>query len=220
MPPKPAPIAAAMPAMVAPTPAPPTPATAMPSSSNNSVDARLDALSAHVEDLQKSLAQATQQLSQVSATLTANTASPTVSSSAVDDRLNKIEQKLMQIQHETVSPPPAMTADTSSGMRSEKTIVKTHRHNAAHKKMASVKMRKPKKTANRIVEAEREKPLTTTHWVLRAATPDEAWVARDANSPELRHVRVGDNLSGIGTVLGIHQDGNNWVVEGSQGSLQ
>jgi hypothetical protein len=56
--------------------------------------------------------------------------------------------------------------------------------------------------------------------MVRAAAPGEAWVAKDATTRELRPVHVGDELPGIGRVQAIHQMGDNWVIEGTRGTLR
>ena len=56
-------------------------------------------------------------------------------------------------------------------------------------------------------------------WILRAATPDEAWVAKGSETRELRPVHIGDKLPGIGKVVAIRQTGDGWVLEGTSGSI-
>ncbi len=55
--------------------------------------------------------------------------------------------------------------------------------------------------------------------MLRAATPEEAWIATSPSSTDLVSVRVGDNLPSLGRVQAIKQIGDRWVVEASQGSV-
>lgn len=57
-------------------------------------------------------------------------------------------------------------------------------------------------------------------WVLRAASPDEAWVAKGQDSPAIQPVRVGDTLQGVGRITSIRQDGDQWIVEGTQGYVR
>ena len=44
---------------------------------------------------------------------------------------------------------------------------------------------------------------------------EEAWVAKDSSTAELRHIQVGDELPGIGRVKSIQQVGDSWTVQGS-----
>lgn len=57
-------------------------------------------------------------------------------------------------------------------------------------------------------------------WVLRAATPDAAWVASGPESQELRRVAVGETLRGLGKVKEIRQKGEKWEVIGEKGTLR
>jgi len=92
---------------------------------------------------------------------------------------------------------------------------KLHKKVKTHKSAkASQKIQKVAKHSTKSKEA--SKPAS---WVLRAATPDEAWVAKDASTAELRHIQVGDELPGIGRVNAIHQAGDTWTVEGAQGTI-
>ncbi len=200
----------AVPASVVPAAVMPPATAASAPAAGNAVETRLNALSAHVEDLQKSIAQATQQMNQVSNMIAANP-SP---GPAFEDRLNKIEQQLAQAQHAAPVATPDMSVEQpdQSVVRSKpraamKTKHKTVRHQSVRVVHKATHRAAPKKSSS-------------AHWVLRAATPDEAWVATDATSSELRHVQVGDTLTGLGRVLAIHQNGDNWVVEGSQGTVR
>ncbi len=56
--------------------------------------------------------------------------------------------------------------------------------------------------------------------VLRAASPDEAWIAKDQMTTDLQPVHVGDTVSGIGTVTAIRDDNGIWVVDGTHGSIR
>ncbi len=216
--PLPAPVAVAAPAPVQTAPAIVPPPSSIAPQASSTEDARIVALSNRVEDLQKSLAQATQQLTQVNAALASRTASAdTGSSPALDDRLSKIEQKLMQVQHAA----PASSIDANAGFDAaphKAYVGKTHhtsyKSHYSHKTVV-------KKTSHRMAMLPQEKPaIMAPSWVLRAASPDEAWVAQDSFTPELRRVRVGDSLPGVGAVRAIHQTGDIWVVEGSQGTIR
>jgi hypothetical protein len=60
---------------------------------------------------------------------------------------------------------------------------------------------------------------SSAHWVLRAAKPGVAWVAKKG-SDDLQMVNVGDTLRGVGTVTSISQDASgDWVISGSQGRI-
>lgn len=54
-------------------------------------------------------------------------------------------------------------------------------------------------------------------YTLRAAQPDAAWVSTP--NGDLQQVRVGDTVSGLGTVTGITQSGGRWNVQTSGGRI-
>lgn len=57
----------------------------------------------------------------------------------------------------------------------------------------------------------------TSGYALRAAQPDSAWVSTpDGN---LRQLRVGESVPGLGTVTAIKQSGGQWTVQTSNGNI-
>lgn len=217
----------AAPAVVATAPvAPQVPAAvvAVTQPKDNAVDTQLSSLSNRVEDLQKSLAQTAQQLSQVSNELSNSSGG---SNAAIDERLAKIEQKLTQLEG-GVSSSSRAHAHTHAVVASDETLpaTRTYSKHHSHKSQASLRKAtraKSVKMGSRPRNLELpEMPMTPgqTHWVLRAATPTEAWVASDETSAELKHIQVGDTLSGIGSVQAIHQNGDSWIIEGSKGTIR
>jgi hypothetical protein len=173
----------------------------------SAIDARLAALSSHIDDMQNALTQTVQQLNHVANMVAANQAPASVGP-GIDDRLNKIEQQLAQLQHPVVAPLPVTATGESI---TPKATYKT--------KHASVSPKTNKKTSY-ASSHHMKKPTASTHWVLRAATPDEAWVAVSATAPALRHVMVGDDLPGVGRIRAIHQNGDMWVLEGTRGTIR
>jgi hypothetical protein len=216
--PPPAPIPTPLSSMIATSP------TASASVGAGTMDARFDALQAHIDEIQK-------QLNQVTNMIAANQAAPVgqQTTASVDDRLNKIEQDLLQLKHnQTTAAPVPTPAPTLSAAIAVPSAV-----SPAPAKTKTVKpVAKPKNTNKKSapanhkelppppVKTETATPTATApHWILRAATPSEAWVSADANSPDLRHLQVGDVLPGIGRVRAIRQVGEGWVVEGTNGSV-
>lgn len=61
-------------------------------------------------------------------------------------------------------------------------------------------------------------PVKDVAWVLRSAQPGSAMVAPKSGG-DMRSVSVGDTLSGLGRIVSIEQQGNRWVVKGTQGIL-
>ncbi|MDX2027373.1 MAG: hypothetical protein SFW62_01910 [Alphaproteobacteria bacterium] len=208
--------AAALPAPVIPAPAPvaqktdilpPTDATAPPAAlpdislSKESMETRLADLTQQVDQLKKALDQANQQIGQLA--LTGGV--PATGSSSMETRLSKLEQQMAQGHH-------------SSGIKLDSSDASVEKpHAVTTKPKTSTASRKAKKPARTTQTSSRR---TKSSWVLRAATPEEAWVAESAYAPELRHVEVGDQLPGIGRIRSIRQAGDSWVVEGTQGTIR
>lgn len=200
----------------------PTPVVSSPATQDATIDERLSVLTTHVEDLQKNLTQTSQQLSQVSAMLSDKNNGNASGNSVFDERLTKIEQKLAQMSERASSRSSASASDESTFISSPRTL---HKSRVAHKKKNHVKQASRSKRSSPTMvmldDVANDMGLARNNrWVLRAATPDEAWVSTDGTSRELRHVQVGDRLTGIGTIRAIHQNGNAWVVEGSEGTVQ
>ncbi len=198
------------------------------SAADASVSARLSSLTGKVESLQKMLDQTTQQLSQLHEKLaTSETgAAAALQAQAIEDRLSKIEQQVSQksVTHSpALTSPVSMVPDIRLSSEENEAAVKTEPENVkAPAKHSAAKMTKPKNTkkkAHNAVGAAKKKAVAA-RWVLRAATPQEAWVAASESSKELRPVKVGDELPGIGRVLAIRQSGNAWSVVGSNGAIR
>ncbi|PZP57320.1 MAG: hypothetical protein DI586_00630 [Micavibrio aeruginosavorus] len=62
------------------------------------------------------------------------------------------------------------------------------------------------------------KPAASSSWELRGARPGEAMVGKSGQA-ELKTVRVGDNIAGIGQIQSISQTGGRWIIQGSTGSI-
>jgi len=205
--PMPSPPPAAAPSSVAPPSAAPAPAILPPPSTsvNMSIETRVNELSTQMDELKRELDKTTQQLSQVGASLS----SSSLGNTSVENRLAKIEEQMKHIENpsktSTVSP---VLFDSTSPLESvsESKPLTTKKHKTKAIKMAH-------KASSRGVKS------VHIHWVLRAATPTEAWVAKNESTPELHHIRVGDELSGIGHINAIRQNGDSWVIEGSTGTI-
>lgn len=210
-------------------------------SANETLEARLTTLAARVDNLQKSLDQTAQQLGQISNMVAANQAAPPAGSTpAVEDRLNKIEQQMLELQHDeqtkaASAPASGAAAEPPSaeeGVETKSAALETPapltkpavksavKHSTSHTTVAHHLKHKRTKVAAHKKSHAKVASSHVTHWVLRAATPDEAWVATDAYSPDLHHVAIGDILPGIGRVKAIKQTGDNWEIVGSAGIVK
>jgi len=166
------------------------------------IDQRLNALATRMDDLQKTLDQATQQLGQVTNMVAMSAGAP--SNKDVQDRLDKLEQEITTLH--------AMPAKTAS-----------HEKPMAPAALAAPSVKTTLKPVVKKVTHEVKplvKPEAPVSWVLRAASPGQAWVATSAQAHDLKEVHVGDTLPGIGQVTAIQQEGDNWVVKGSKGMIQ
>ncbi|MBV8061231.1 MAG: hypothetical protein JO253_06875, partial [Alphaproteobacteria bacterium] len=191
-------------AVVAPAAVPaPAPVTAPATAKNAATDdARVAELTARVDELQKSLAQATQQLSQMG-----NKVATPAASGDVNDRIAHLEQEIIQLQQApaTVKARPIVQA------AAEAPVVTSHKKH--HSKTPGTT------SHHKTTQKSTREANTSGRWVLRAASPDEAWVSKTADSHDLRPVHVGDTVPGIGRVQSIDQVGDNWVVRGTAGAI-
>ena len=112
-----------------------------------------------------------------------------------------------------VAAPNEAIAVTASPVKAHvpSSVVK-HREN--HQESHKVAHKAVKKAP--VAEAAPEPP----QWVLRAASPGQAWVATSAVSRDLKQLHVGDSLPGIGRVTAIQQQGDAWLVQGTTGTIR
>jgi hypothetical protein len=211
--------AAAQPAPPAPVPvtmnvlpmAPPPVVSPAPAAAAQTPDQRIQELNARVDALQKALDQANQQLSQVSnmVAASAGTASPSVKD--LQGRIDKLEQEAAQAHG--AAPTLAVPASTSTSGDSVTVAPPAPRHAEHHKTAHAATVAHKKETA---------KPASTPApaWVLRSASPGQAWVAASATAHDLQHVQAGDTLDGIGKVTAIDQENGIWIVRGTKGRIQ
>ena len=166
---------------------------------NAAMEGRINQLETQLLTLQQSMDRTAQELFQVSAKLSTM---PMLAQSANPD----LEQKLNQLQQQVEN----MAA----------------RQQAAPKAVYTPKAEKPserrpvREASNRNPNRSAPAPKTSKKWVLRAATPDSAWVSAGANAPDLKRVAVGDSLPGIGKVKEIRQSRGQWQVIGTAGTVR
>lgn len=188
-----------------------TPNVPQISAAPNGDSQRMDSLSARLDDMQKTLAQVTEQLTQVSTRLSATPADS--EARAMQDRLAKLEQQMAQ-KHMAAPALVVPAAITGDGMTAPVAAVKpitrsVPQHTARYPK---TKHHKEAKTATAV---------HSSHWVLRAAMPGQAWIATSADDKDLKPVHVGDTVTGIGRVTAIEaKDGDAWVIQGTKGTVR
>ncbi|MDE1900048.1 MAG: hypothetical protein KGI37_00195 [Alphaproteobacteria bacterium] len=178
------------------TAAMPAPAASVPAASPSD-QARIDALTARMNNLQSTLDQITQQLGQISKTVDAG------HNAAADASNMPLSLGTENVAERHVAPVGPAAHHTHHHVTH---TASTHRHvaKARHERTKSAMAKK----------------TVTTKWVLRAASPGQAWVATDPTSVDLKHLQVGDTLPGIGRVETINNVGGTWTVVGSKGSVQ
>ena len=231
-----APVVASAPAPVA------SPAPVAPSVDTSGLEARLTALAAQVETLQKSLDKSAQQIGVLTGKVEAVPAAPVVVNAApasnpvVDARLAKIEQQLaglaarpvplvkepvqvkepvaakepVAVKEAAVVPAPVVVAEKVEPITAAP-VLKTAHVTARHA---------AKKAVRKAHHGAKAQGKASGKWVLRAATPNAAWIAKGESATDLRRVKVGDTVPGLGKVRAIKQAGDSWVVVGSKGSLR
>ena len=186
----PAPVPTVPPVLVAPISAPTAP------------DQRVVALSSRVDELERLLSQTSQQLNEVTA--------KNAKTEEVNARLMKLEKRVDQQARHVV---PTHTEIADENFYAKKPEPKVQKPVVTHTKAVPAP-----KVAPKPVEAVKAVPAVV--WIIRAAIPNEAWVAKDSSTSALQHVKVGDVLSGIGRITAIHQKADKWVVDGTEGSIR
>ncbi|MER2519075.1 MAG: hypothetical protein ABTQ34_00090 [Bdellovibrionales bacterium] len=168
----------------------PQPVAAESSPSSN---ANLTSLTSQIENLQKELKNAQQQLAQANARLQELQDETSASSKAANNQLSLSLPSNDEDSFETQKkqPPPS-----------------------------SVKKKRTDSTQKSTRTVAKKPDASGQIWVLRAAGPDEAWVSKAKDSRAIQPVRIGDALSGIGRITAIRQDGDSWIVEGTQGIVK
>lgn len=231
-----------VPSAATPSPLRPVPTAAVPAqpslAASAEADARLKALNDQIDSLKKSLDQAAQQNADLTKRLETLQQDQTAANekAALEGRIKELEQQIAT-QAAAVPAPvaakPAAKAAAPAAHRSELDMladssmaeppvaekeaqVEKAPAVSTKKKRTSVSRKKSRSASRR--ESGRSS-VAASGWVLRAATPDTAWVSMGADAAELRRVTVGETLSGIGKVKEIRQDGEVWTLIGTKGSV-
>lgn len=183
--------------------APPPPAVTPVVSAD--VDAKLKEMNAQIEALKAALDTAVQKLEAVQKN----------GGSVLEERIDSLEKKVENQKAERTS---SIALQETQGMKEEAVSAEPSKEIKAPVKKAS----KAKKPVKKTTPAKKTTKLSkkTESWVLRAATPDAAWVSKGDYAAELRRVAVGETLPGIGKVEEIRQKGDVWEVVGSKGVLK
>ncbi len=213
-----APTVVPVPAASHPLASPPSPSVSATSADKRLADmeAKIATTSGRIDELQAVLDRMSAQITGISGKLDAsgNVASLT----AIEERVAKMEKHAAnaapaaskRVKETAVSYDDAVADDAAKAIPApaeEKRVAKR----STRKVNAEASSRKTVKVLN----AEPQKT-----WVLRAATPDAAWVSAGSGSKDLRKVSVGDTLPGVGKIRSITQSGDRWVVSGTSGTIR
>jgi hypothetical protein len=169
---------------------------------SSDTDARVVALTSRVDELKNNLDQVTAQLNAMSGMMAVNTG--TTSTAALEEKIVRLEERLAA---KTSSSKTDVKMDAQSGFEMVPVV-----KGDTVRKSTTTKPSKPKITKPKVAPAPK--------WVVRAASPGMAWVAKNETTRELVRVEIGDEVSGIGQVQSIRQIGDNWVIQGTNGSIR
>lgn len=188
-------LAQAAPVATAPS-AQPVPAPAAAKATEEATQ-RINALNEQVSSLQKALELANQQISQLNKTLEEKT----VAKVPAEKPAKKIK---------------ASTAKTGAVEPVADETKAAQPVEPAQEKPANVRKTKAKAVSK--VSLTKKAPAKS--WVLRAASPDKAWISENASSTELKEVHIGDTVPEIGKVTSIAAENDAWIVRGTKGQIK
>ena len=223
---KPVPVALGTPVQSSAAPAPvaaPAPMPAAPAAASNA-DARLKEMEAQIESLKKSLDNATAQNTTLLARIETMQQQQKKKAEKQQEQLDAIQPVVIDKKSEPVKEVKKETSSQDLNTLLDPTMVEASQ--PAPKAKAEVKAATPRKAkvASKPATAKKSKAASSAdqgaQWVLRAATPDAAWVSISRDSMELRRVAIGEALPGLGKVKEIRQSGQTWEVVGETGVLK
>jgi hypothetical protein len=198
---------------------PPVPASPVQGVMQTDTEAHLKELTDQINDLKKMIletSQLTNQLAMRMESIQAPQASPTASP-ALESRLDQIEQKLSQLTGGKAVKTAGIEVHEKAETEYTPSAMIENVTEPAKKYVKKAAKSAPKKKRTKQASSHKE---TAGKWILRAATPDSAWVAKGTGSAELRQIQIGDNVSGIGKVREIRQSGDGWTVIGTKGTIR
>ncbi len=190
---------------------------------------RINEMTAKVETLKGELDRSLQQNAQlVSQVETLKKATALSQEAALREQVAQLEQKLAakdkkqenaSLLLEGKGENAVGQADVVSGDESSPPAPMIALDGVKKKEKASSQKTRTKTSAKKATK-KKAPPAPSSSWVLRAATPDAAWVSSGSESQELRRVAVGETLQGLGKVKEIRQNGEKWEVVGEKGTLR
>ncbi len=191
--------------------------------------ARINEMMTQIESFKKELNHSLEQNAQLVSQLeTLRKPMPSSQEVALREQVSQLEQKLAAKDKKQENTPLVLeekrsvsveqTADAfEKGGLPPETLSATNEGKKTEK--AAPQKARAKTPVKKGVKKKRVTPVSPS-WVLRAATPDAAWIASGLESQELRRVAVGETLQGLGKVKEIRQKGEKWEVIGEKGTLR
>lgn len=177
--------------------------------------ARLDTFENRITNLESGLHQVSSKIS----TLESKPA-PATDLDGVNKALQALERKISGLEATSATPASAaatvadVTVDTSK--IDKPTFVPATPDKSQAQKTVSAADTPKEATAPKPVSVSPQPHVTG--WALRSAQPGSAMVVPKAGG-DMRTIRVGDSLSGLGRITAIELRGSKWVVQGTQGTL-
>ncbi|MCL2468752.1 MAG: hypothetical protein FWF24_00750 [Alphaproteobacteria bacterium] len=191
---------------------------ALPRALDEREQARFDALTDQVQALQKTVDQVVSknealmaQIDNLQSQLSDSAAKP---DQALQDKVTQLEAQLAALKNDNMRGINLAPASEVTTLAAVKKPVATPK--AAAKPAPAKKATAPAKAA-------KPAPLPAVKnegWVLRAATPEAAWVSAGMASQDFRRIRVGEELPGLGKVNQIRQIDGRWEVVTEKAILQ
>lgn len=209
--------------MLAPTAAPgenAAPAGGISADAAKGIEQKLSVLLARLDTFEGRITNLEAGLHQVSSKISALESKPAAVADleGVNNTLQALERKVSGLE-KTASSAPAPEPDVSKIDKPTFVPAVPETKEPPPKTVSAIDTPKVETASKPVVKAE---PTATAarnvSWVLRSAQPGAAMVAPKAGG-DMRAVRVGDNLSGLGRIIAIEQRGSRWVVQGTQGTL-
>lgn len=134
----------------------------------------------------------------------------------------------------SVKTPPASAPVAAVAAPTESVVtppVETHKPSkpaahttAAGKAKPAPAAAKPRNTKAPVSQAQgvkqKKSPVLSVEYILKSAMTGEAWVSSKEKPDELRSLRVGDVVSGLGKIKSIERENGAWVVVGTAGMLK
>lgn len=188
--------------------------------SQGELEDRLKTMGEHIDSLKKELDQSMQKNAELLKrieTMQAAVPAQDPEKMALELRLKQLEEQLAAAQ--TEQPKSKKKAEARAGIAlhaetalapEDSAISEPAQKKATAKASAKKKAAPPKKAVEPKAQG----------WVLRAATPEAAWVSKGSHAADLRRVAVGESLEGLGRIKEIRQKGDVWELVGAAGTLR